>query len=162
MNTDNKLDLDFAARLEDLVDGFGSGNQEGIKEALKICQEIFRCVSLAHQDQIAQAFASPLNTIKILMKLNKTLKPSPVKYEFICCTGVRCSQKGSLALLQALKEELGISPGQTSSDGKIYLRTQNCFKKCNLGPNLMINGKFYHQLGSKQVKTLLKDIQANL
>lgn len=35
---------------------------------------------------------------------------------------------------------------ETTEDGKIRLLNQNCFKKCNLGPNVKVNGKFCHRM----------------
>ncbi|MDO4766515.1 MAG: NAD(P)H-dependent oxidoreductase subunit E [Eubacteriales bacterium] len=148
-------ELRFREELEILVDSFGTENQDGVKEALRTCQEWFGCIAKSHQAQIADAFAVPLNTIKIFMKLNKSLKESIVEYDIICCTGGRCSKNGSLAVLTAISKELGISHNEITPDGKIHFRTQNCFKQCNLGPNVMVNGKFYHAMDAKRAQALI-------
>lgn len=158
MELDHTLELAFAEHLEDLVYGFGSGSQEGIKEALKQCQNDFGCVSVAHQVQIAEAFATPINTVKVFMKLNKGLKESIVEHEIICCTGGRCHKAGAIAVMQAISKFLGISHNQVTADGKIRFQTQNCFKKCNLGPNVWIDGKFYHHMDPKQISVVLKNL----
>lgn len=50
------------------------------------------------------------------------------------------------------EKELAMDFNETSADGKIRLRTQNCFKKCKDGPNIMINGKFYHHMDTEKTK----------
>lgn len=150
----------FDEGLEALVHSFGSENQDGVKEALRFCQETFGCVSKYHQEIIAERFCINPTTISVFMKLNKSLKPSIVEYEIVCCTGGRCAKEGSLALIQTIQNELGMSLNTTSSDGKIRLLSRNCFKHCNLAPNLLVNGKFYHQMDSHKVLSLMKEMKS--
>lgn len=153
--------MDFKERLDKILYDFGEGSQEGVKSALRMCQDEFDCVSVAHQNQIAQAFSVNLNIVKTFMKLNKTLKESSVEHEIVCCTGPRCSNNGSLAVLNAIVQELKISPNQITDDKKISLNTQNCFKKCKMGPNIKVDEKFYHHMDETKAKELIKQIKAD-
>lgn len=159
MDSDISLELEFQEKLNFLVTDYGPGNQEGIKEALKICQEDFHCVSLSHQNQIAEAFDMKPTTVKTFMRLNKSLKESVVEHEVICCSGQRCASAGSFEVLNAVTEELGIQYNETTPDGKIRLRAQNCFKKCKMGPNIMIDGKFHHYMDAKSAKELIRSLK---
>lgn len=160
MCQDTNIELVFIERLDDLVNGYGKENQEGVKAALRFCQDEFSCISISHQEQIAQAFEVKLNIIKTFIKLNKSFKESVVENEIVCCSGPRCSDKGALSVLNTIMDELGISINQTTKDGKIRLSTQNCFKQCKFGPNLMLNGKFYHNMDAEKAKELIKSIKA--
>ena len=64
-----------------------------------------------------------------------------------------------MEVLKTVKKELGMDFNETSADGKIRLRTQNCFKKCKDGPNIMINGKFYHHMNADKTKEVLEKIK---
>lgn len=159
MKDSQEIQKIFDDELEALVNSFGCENQDGVKEALRFCQETFGCVSKYHQQEIAERFCIHPTTISIFMKLNKSLKESIVEYDIICCTGGRCSKNGSLAVLTTISKELGISHNEVTADGKIRFRTQNCFKQCNLGPNIIINGKFYHAMDAKRAQTIIQELK---
>lgn len=159
MNSDSSLELEFKESLKDMSLDYGKGNQDGIRTALKNCQELFHCVSLSHQKQIAEAFEIKPTTIKTFMKLNKSLKESVVEHEIICCSGQRCASNGSLAVLNAVTNELGIGYNEITKDGRIRLRTQNCFKKCKMGPNIMVDGTFHHYMDARSAKELMKSLK---
>lgn len=148
-------ELIFRDRLEEIVESFGEGNQEGAKMAIKECQEDFGFVSISHQKQIAEAFGLDEKIIKTVIKFMPSIKESKVEYEVICCTGPRCAKNGSVEVLKEVKNILGIDFNETTEDGRIQLRGQNCFKKCKFGPNIMINGKFHHQMDRKKVQEVL-------
>lgn len=158
MEEKNK-EIIFSEELAYLVDSFGEKNQDGVKYALRTCQETFDCVSKAHQEEIAESFEVDIKVIKTFMRLTPSLKESIVEYEVVCCTGARCAKNGSMEVLKTVSEELGLEFGKTSSDGKIRLTTQNCFKKCGEGPNMMINGKFFHKLDGRKAKEIIENIK---
>lgn len=152
-------ELVFKEDLEGLLESFGQESQEGVKQALRNCQELFACVSKAHQDQIARAFGLDGKIVATLMKFNPRLKESIVEYEVTCCTGARCAKNGSLEVLRAVRDVLGIDFDQVTEDGRIRLTSQNCFKKCGLGPNIMVNGSFYHQMNRERARELMTDLK---
>ena len=49
-------ELIFKEKLEEAVESFGKGSQEGAKVSIRNCQDFFGCVSISHQKQIADAF----------------------------------------------------------------------------------------------------------
>lgn len=145
-------ELIFQELMDELVDRYGSGSQEGVKASLTECQKIFDCVSINHQQRIAELFQLDQKVIRAMIKFMPAIKESIVEYEVVCCSGSRCAKNGSIEVLKAVQETLGIDFKGTTQDGKIRLTTQNCFKKCNLGPNIMVNGKFHH--GMDKVKSI--------
>lgn len=152
-------ELMFKEMLDVLVDSYGVGSQEGVKASLIECQKIFDCVSINHQQQIAELFNVDKKVISTMIKFMPSIKESIVEYEVVCCSGSRCAKNGSIEVLKAVKETLGIDFNETTKDGKIRLSTQNCFKKCNVGPNIMVNGKFYHKMNKGKSIELMKDIK---
>ena len=146
MSDATNKELILREKMEALVEGYGLGSQEGVKASLAECQEIFDCVSINHQHQIAETFQLDKKVISTMIRFMPMIKESIVEYEVVCCSGSRCAKNGSLEVLKAVKETLGIDFNETTKDGKIRLSTQNCFKKCNLGPNILVNDKFYHNM----------------
>lgn len=158
MGEEKNKELIFQENLYELVDSFGIGNQEGVKASLAECQRIFGCVSINHQKQIVETFQLDEKVIRAMIKFMPYIKESVVEYEIVCCTGSRCAKNGSIEVLKAVKDTIGIDFNETTKDGKIRLTTQNCFKKCNLGPNIMVNGKFYHKMDKIKSKELINTI----
>lgn len=153
-------ELNFQEIMDVLLDNYGIGSQDGVKASLIECQKIFDCVSINHQEQIANSFKLDKKVISTMIKFMPSIKESIVEYEVVCCSGSRCAKNGSLEVLKAIKETLGVDFNETTKDGKIRLSTQNCFKKCNLGPNIMVNGKFYHKMDKVKVIELMKNIKS--
>lgn len=152
-------ELIFKEGLEETINSFGKGSQEGAKVSIRNCQDYFGYVSISHQRQIADAFELDEKIIKTIIKFMPSIKESKVEYEIVCCTGPRCAKNGSMEVLKTVKSILGMDFNETSKDGRIRLRAQNCFKKCKDGPNIMINGKFYHHMDVEKTRQILDQIK---
>lgn len=159
MDRKKNKELIFQENLSKLVDDYGIGNQEGVKACLIECQKIFNFVSISHQQQIAKAFQIDEKIIRVIISYMPSIKESIVEYEVICCSGPRCAKNGSFEVLKAVKDIVNIDFGETSMDGKIRLSTQNCLKKCNFGPNIMVNGKLYNKMNKMKSIELMKGIK---
>lgn len=54
---------------------------------------------------------------------------------------------------------MGLQTWKNGQDRIIRLTTQNCFKKCNLGPNTMANDKFHNKMNKVKLKELIESIR---
>ncbi len=79
------------------------------------------------------------------------------KYVIQICRGTACHVKGSLALLDILRHELGIEPGETTKDGMFTLEVVACIGACGLAPVISVNGEFYADMTSKKVRDLVEE-----
>jgi NADH-quinone oxidoreductase E subunit len=71
------------------------------------------------------------------------------------CRGTACHVKGSAAVLDAIKRELKIEPGQTARDGEFSLEVVACIGACGLAPVICINGEFHAGVTTKSVGKIL-------
>jgi NADH-quinone oxidoreductase E subunit len=71
------------------------------------------------------------------------------------CRGTACHVKGSAAILDAIKRELKIEPGQTSRDGTFSLEVVACIGACGLAPVICVNGEFHAGVTTKSVGKIL-------
>lgn len=149
----------FKEELTYLVESYGSGSDDGIKEALRTCQDIFDSVSERQQVLISEAFGVEKRKIETLIKFMPSIKVSGEKYEVICCVGPRCAKKGSYEVIKSVKESLGIDFNEVTEDGKIRLRSQNCFRKCQQGPNIQVNGEFHHRMTAEKAERLMEELK---
>lgn len=71
------------------------------------------------------------------------------------CRGTACHVKGSAAVLDAIKRELKIEPGQTSRDGMFSLEVVACIGACGLAPVINISGEFHAGVTTQKVKAII-------
>lgn len=83
------------------------------------------------------------------------LKPK-AKYKIEVCLGTACFVLGSSDVLTYLKQKLGISLGEVSSDGKFELAQSRCFGCCSLAPAIAINGEIFGKVTQKDIDQLLE------
>lgn len=77
------------------------------------------------------------------------------KFHVQVCRGTACHVKGSAALLDTIRRELKIEPGQTSRDGSFSLEVVACIGACGLAPVICINGEFHASVTNQKVSKIL-------
>ena len=71
------------------------------------------------------------------------------KYEIKVCDGTACHVRGSMPVLNAIRNKLNITEGKlTSENGLFSLETVSCLGACGLAPVVVINDKVYPQMTS--------------
>lgn len=120
-------------------------------------QEIFGYLPIEVQQFISEEMNVPLTEIFGIATFYSrfTLKPSG-KYKIGLCLGTACYVKGAAMVLDKLKEKLGISVGDVTSDGKFSLEATRCLGACGLAPVMMINGEVFGRLTPDDVDNILK------
>jgi len=84
------------------------------------------------------------------------------KYEIKVCDGTACHVRGSMPVLDAIRNKLNLKDGKlTSENGLFSLETVSCLGACGLAPVVMINEKVYPQMTSDAISividTLMKE-----
>jgi NADH-quinone oxidoreductase subunit E len=65
------------------------------------------------------------------------------EYHVGVCTNTLCAVLGGDAILDSLKEHLGIGHNETTEDGRISLEHIECNAACDYAPVMMVNWEFY-------------------
>ena len=71
------------------------------------------------------------------------------------CLGTACHVQGGDFLLNALKLEIGIGPGQTTSDGRFDLERVACLGCCALAPVMMVNKDIHSRMSVIKLREVL-------
>jgi len=74
------------------------------------------------------------------------------------CTTTPCWLCGSDAVLKAAREVLGCEPGESSPDGRFYLREFECLGACANAPVLWIDDDYYEDLTYERAKAVLEAV----
>ena len=62
------------------------------------------------------------------------------------CLGTACHVRGAQSVLDEVKRQLHIEPGETTEDMRFSLETVNCLGACALGPIVVLDGKYHGQM----------------
>lgn len=77
------------------------------------------------------------------------------RFHIQVCRGTACHVKGSAAVLDAIRRELKIEPGQTTRDGLFSLEIVACIGACGLAPVICVDGDFHASMTTQKVTTIL-------
>ena len=77
--------------------------------------------------------------------------------ELRVCTSLPCQLRGADDLLDRIKAELKVSPGETTSDGEVTLTEVECLCACEMSPMAQLDERFVGPLEGETVDTLVQD-----
>ena len=81
------------------------------------------------------------------------------KYEVKVCDGTACHVRGSMPVLNAIKQCLKLEDGKyTTADGLFSLETVSCLGACGLAPVVVVNGTVYPQMTADAIKIVIETI----
>lgn len=82
------------------------------------------------------------------------------KYVIRCCDGTACHVRGSLPILNKLREELGLSETKKTTDDLLFtVETVSCLGACGLAPVLTVNGETYPAMTPEKAVGLLNELR---
>ena len=107
----------------------------GLIETLHTVQETFGYLDLDGLRYVAASLRVPLSRAYGVATFYHFFRLKPAgEHTCVVCTGTACYIKGAGQLLDALRHELGVAPGQTTSDGKVSVLGARCLGSCGLAP----------------------------
>ena len=83
----------------------------------------------------------------------------PGRHSIKICLGTACHVQGGDFLLNALKSEIGISPEETTADGRFDLERVACLGCCALAPVVMIDDTIYSNVTVIKLKETLNQYE---
>jgi len=76
------------------------------------------------------------------------------------CTNVSCMLRGSDEIVDHIEKKLGIKLGESSEDGKIYLKKEEeCLAACCAAPVMQVNHVYYENLDIAKVDEILSKLK---
>jgi len=79
------------------------------------------------------------------------------KYPISICMGTACFVKGAEKVVDAFKNQLDVSVGEVTKDGKFSIDCLRCVGACALAPVVMVGEKVYAHVTPDQVKNIIAD-----
>ena len=76
------------------------------------------------------------------------------------CTNVSCWLNGAEDLVRHCEDKLGIKLGESTPDGRIYLkREEECVAACACAPVMTVNGHYHERLTTASVDEILDGLE---
>lgn len=76
-------------------------------------------------------------------------------YLISVCRNISCTHLGARKVIAALEEKLGISPGETTGDGKFSLEGAECLGTCDGAPSMQINYEDFYKVAPEDASLLV-------
>ena len=90
-----------------------------------------------------------------------SLKPRG-KHLCSVCLGTACHVRGAPMINEEFERQLGVRAGETTSDHEITLETVKCLGTCALGPIVVVDGRYFSNVGPSKVRSIVKKTRAGL
>lgn len=130
--------------------------QGALMPILQEAQGIYGYLPIEVQQIIALELDMPLEEVYGVVTFYSQFSLNPKgRYKISVCLGTACYVKGSGDIYDRLQQQLGISGGECTADGKFSLEACRCIGACGLAPVLTINEEVYGRLVNDDVATIL-------
>ena len=89
------------------------------------------------------------------------LETQPVgRHSVSVCTNISCMLCGGDDIVAHIENRLGIKTGESTDDGRIYLkREEECLAACCGAPMMMVDHVYYEKLTPKRVDEILNALE---
>jgi len=77
------------------------------------------------------------------------------RYVVRVCDSAPCHIEHSRAIIKVIESELGISDGETTTDGMFTLEHVSCFGVCGVAPAIMVNDDIHGNLTPESIPDIL-------
>jgi NADH:ubiquinone oxidoreductase subunit E len=81
------------------------------------------------------------------------------QHHLAVCLGATCSLRGSQALLREAEALLGVSAGQVTADGRVFLQEAACLGVCDFGPNVRLDDELVEGTSRRRLTKLVERVK---
>jgi NADH-quinone oxidoreductase subunit E len=82
------------------------------------------------------------------------------RHNVAICTNVSCMLRGADDIVAHVESKLGIKLGESSADGRVYLKKEEeCLAACCGAPMMMVDHKYYENLTPERVDEILDELE---
>ena len=81
------------------------------------------------------------------------------RHHISVCTNISCMLRGSQEVVEHVEKKLGIRTGESTPDGRIYLkREEECLAACTGAPMMMVDHVFHENLTPESIDKILDEL----
>ena len=112
-------------------------------------------------DAVADYLEMPKITVYEVASFYSMLETSPCgRHSISVCTNISCMLCGSDEVVAHIEKKLGIQTGESTKDGRFYLKCEEeCLAACCGGPMMMVDHVYYENLTPAKVDEILDNLE---
>ena len=156
-------EVSFDAEMESQIAGILGRyptSQAALLPVLWRCQERWGWISPGISQAIAERLGlSPAFVEGVTSFYTMYQRRPPGRYLLQVCTTLSCQLCGTGAVVEHLKQRLGIDFGETTEDGRFTLIDVQCLGACGEGPVIQVNNDYYTELTVERLDELLDGLE---
>ncbi|MFO7976537.1 MAG: NADH-quinone oxidoreductase subunit NuoE [Candidatus Hydrogenedentota bacterium] len=146
--------------IEEILDRYAGAGRDALIPLLQDVQEAHGYLSREAIAHVGAHLKLPASKIYGVATFYNQFRFQPLgRFHIQVCRGTACHVKGSLAVLDAIRQELNIEPGTTTRDGLFSLEVVACIGACGLAPVITVNGEFHANLTPQKARALLEELR---
>ena len=117
-------------------------------------------LSTALMDAVADYLGMSAIAVYEVASFYSMLETQPVgRHNVSVCTNISCMLRGADVLVAHIEKSLGIKLGESTPDGRVYLkREEECLAACCGAPMMMVDHKYYENLTTVRVDEILSEL----
>lgn len=149
------------SKIDDILSRYREGSHENLIPILQDVQEAEGYLSESAIIRIGSFLRMSTTKIYGLATFYDRFRFIPAgRVHLRICNGTTCFINGSAAVVVAIREALGIEPGQTTRDGRFSYELTACQGGCNEGPVICSGEKYHTHLRADEVPELVSKLKA--
>lgn len=108
-------------------------------------------------DEVAAKLQMPDIAVYEVASFYSMFETKPVGRNCVAiCTNISCMLMGSDTIVNHVENKYGIKVGESTSDGRIYLKVEEeCLAACSGGPMMQVNHVYHTELTPQKLDTIL-------
>lgn len=112
-------------------------------------------------DAVADYLAMPPIAVYEVASFYSMFETKPVgRHNVAVCTNISCMLRGGDAIVAHVEKKLGIKLGESTADGKYYLkREEECLAGCCGAPMMQVNHVYHEHLTPEKVDQILDSLE---
>jgi NADH-quinone oxidoreductase subunit E len=112
-------------------------------------------------DAVAEYLSLPNILVYEVASFYSMFETKPVgRHHISVCTNISCMLRGSQQVVEHVENKLGIKTGESTPDGRIYLkREEECLAACTGAPMMMVDHVFYENLTAERIDQILDELK---
>jgi NADH-quinone oxidoreductase subunit E len=154
----NQLSEHLRAEIDALAARFpAERRQSTVLGALSAVQHEHGWLSTELMDAVADYVGMPRVAVYEVATFYSMFETRPVgRHSVSICTNVSCMLRGSDDIVTHIERKLGIKTGDSTPDGRIYLKQEEeCLAACCGAPMMQVDHVYYENLTPKRVDEIL-------
>ncbi len=156
------LSAQLKAEIDDWLSRYPEDRRESaVLGALRAVQHEEHYLSREMMDAVADYIGMPEIAVYEVASFYSMFNLEPVgRHEISVCTNISCMLRGSDTVVEYIEKKLGIKLGESTPDGKFFLkREEECLAACCGAPMMQVDHVYHTELTPEKIDEILDALE---